>query len=353
METVDATPKFDLQPNEKFACIILKNPGFHGSGFQTQQPQHLGDGCWLSRRPPFPLTQGLNQSWRDDLGKIVCNAIQQSTFVLTAKASSSQTDIRNDEDEILNRHVNYLLWGFAITAGVPCMDQFGSYFLAGFSTTPKVKISTPDVKVVRDFGTLARFIPTRGSMPPLVRPADSADAMHFVQRLKATDLQRRQNNLSYYRLANGLGALLDAMREERMLAKHHQYVRAIESFLPPSVFGMDDFSKFAGRLLQTDNRNKEVLKQIYDMRSAAEHHRPFDSGKPMTGVANAEAVAERLTRQAEAFARELFRRFLCADRDFLKHFENDQALESLWSDDHGCKLTDAWGNPLFNIHAIT
>ncbi len=167
--------------------------------------------------------------------------------------------------------------------------------------------------------------------------------------------KRKQNNLRYYRLASGLGALLDAMRGEQMTAKHHQYVRAIESFLPPSVFGMDNFSKFAGRLLQTVNceNNEDVLKQMYDMRSAAEHHRPFDSGNRMSGVANAAVVAERLTRQTEAFARELFRRFLCADEDFLKYFADEQAPESFWCDNDGGKLKSAWGNPLFDIHAIT
>lgn len=158
----------------------------------------------------------------------------------------------------------------------------------------------------------------------------------------------------YFRLRNGLDAFLDALKAHRPLDKHHQFVRAIESFLPPSVFGMDDFSKFAGRLLQTVNceNNEDVLKQMYDLRSVAEHHRLFNSQK-LRNVANPEIVADKLTRQAEAFARELFQRFLCSDRNFLKYFADEKALQSFWFDDHGSKLKNAWGNPLFDIHAIT
>jgi hypothetical protein len=276
--------------------------------------------------------------WKRQLGEFVSEEVRLSDFVLTAKAQSAQPENLDTENEILSVRLHFLLWGIAITVGVPLIEV--GRFFSGGRTAEQVDL--------RNSASLESFYRTPGALEPTATIADLQKAVRFAERLEKIHQARKSDERVYYRLASGLGAFVVALKAHQVAARHHQFVRAIESFLPPSVFGQKEFSQYAGKLLSPCSQTKTVLQQMYELRSAAEHHRPFDT-RTLSGVTDPDAVAMQRTRQADAFARELFRRFFAENEDCLQHFKDDSALNSLWS--NTAELKRIWGNP-FDVHAI-
>ncbi len=333
-----AGEQFEIQPGENFACMVLF-PGLSISCSGGKR-HFLGSGCWASEDLPFKLG-GLDGWFRRQLGEFVWDQVTNSNFVLTAKAQSAQLENLGTENETLLGRLQFLLWGIAITAGVPLIEN--GRFFSGSKTAEQVDLCNS--------ASVESFYQTDGTPQPTATIEDLRKAARFAERLEKIHQVRKSDERLYYRLASGLGGFVVALKAHQAAAKHHQFVRAIESFLPPPVSGRKKFSQYAGDLLSADPQPVTVLQQMYDLRSAAEHHRPFDT-RALSGVAAADAVAMQRTRQAEAFARELFRRFFAEDEDCLQHFKDDDALNLLWSDTSDtAELKRIWGSP-FDLHAI-
>jgi hypothetical protein len=128
----------------------------------------------------------------------------------------------------------------------------------------------------------------------------------------------------------------------------HQFVRTVEAFMPASVRGANDFVRYGAMLLKADMRNTDVLKQMYDLRSATEHHRPFDQ-RALPGVANPNDLAMQRARQAETLAREVLRRFVSGAQDLRQHLKDESSLDNFWANFQ--QVSQVWGTPL-DINAV-
>jgi hypothetical protein len=339
-----AGEQFEIQPGEKFACMAL-DPGLR-INCSGQKRHFLGSGCWVSEDLPFKLDE-LDEWLQCQLGKFVSEQVKRSPFVLTAKAQSAQPENFDTENETLCARLRFLLWGIAITAGVPLIEV--GHFFSGGRTAEQV-----DLRNSASVESLYRTPGTTGTPEPTATIEDLRKAVRFTGRFEKIDQAHKADNRLYYRLVNGLGAFDTALKAHQAAAKHHQFVRTIESFLPrekhAQQMGNRRFAEQVKRLLARPGCKETpiALQQIYKLRSAAEHHLPFDQ-TALPGVKNAEEVAMQRTRQAEALARELYRRFLAENEDCLQHFNDDSALNSLWS--NTAELKRIWGNP-FDVHAI-
>jgi hypothetical protein len=330
-----AGEQFEVQPSEKFACMVLSGLLLR---FQrrSHEPHYLGRGCWASANLPFKLDDWCIRQ----LGEFIVGQLRMASDpVLTAKLSTLRPDLLDAENQLLCGRLRFLFWGMAAVVGVPSFAS--GWLLSGARTASGCEL--------RDVRCMPPFYSTEGTAQPDATVDDLRRTVRLAGRLEKMRQERKADDGRYYRLASGLGAFDAALQAHQAAARHHQFVRTIESFLPPSVFGQKEFSQYAGRLLSANPRTDGVLRQMYELRSAAEHHRRFDT-RALSGVANAEAVAMQRTRQAEAFARELFRRFFAENEDCLRHFKDDDALNSLWSNTG--ELKRIWGRP-FDIHAIT
>src|SRR6185437_11317060 len=109
----------------------------------------------------------------------------------------------------------------------------------------------------------------------------------------------------------GLSAFRSAVFAPEGEVRLHQFVRTVESFLPPQVFGENAFAKHAERFLADSDSNK-LLREMYRLRNKSEHHLHFEAAELSGSVP--EATANLRTHQAETLSRELFRRsFVEAD----------------------------------------
>ncbi len=146
---------------------------------------------------------------------------------------------------------------------------------------------------------------------------------------------------TFWRVISGVTSFLDACRSYRYETRIHQYVRAIESFLPPSAFGQRLFAKKAALLCEQGERTTDALKEMYRLRNKAEHHEYFEEAKLSGGIP--EDVARLRALQAEALCIELYRRFFTKSVRFLDLYRDSETIEGFWSTDSG--VQSEWGSP--------
>lgn len=182
------------------------------------------------------------------------------------------------------------------------------------------------------------------------------EAATFVERLehmieeRHQEVARSKNPFTslYLRSISAIAAFQAGAQQGEPAYRLHQFVRAVEAFMPASVRGAADFVKRGSALLRQDSGDADVLKQMYDLRSATEHHRPFDQ-RALSGVSNPNDIAMQRGRQGEALAREVLRRFIAGPRDFLPHLRDETSLQNLWVNPP--RVSQAWGTS-FDINTI-
>jgi hypothetical protein len=177
------------------------------------------------------------------------------------------------------------------------------------------------------------------------------DAIKIVTNFEQVAREKTNDMRLYWRLVSGQNAFVTGLKAPLLDTRLHQFVRAIESFLPREKrMGNRRFAERAKQLLACPGNPETpvALQQIYKLRSSAEHHLWFESALPK--VKNAVELAMRRTRQAESLARELYQRFFTQADDNLRYFAHDEALAELW--EHPSDLKRIWGAP-FDLHSIT
>lgn len=349
------TQDFLVPPNEDFACIVFSEFQVSGCRFPADffsSPVLMGRNIWISNRPPFTI----DQEWKRWMGEIFSNRIENGigSFVLTAFAENP-----SETSEILLNRINLVLWGFAIVIGIPTFmsaDTVYGHIQENTSVQSGISIG---------FG-LTHLYPTppflprsgRGFLPNEITQDELHQAIQFatyMEKIEQTIEQERSKlgipiNQSFTSLfvrpKGGFLALQSGMTSSFMPERLHQFARAIESFVPAKVRGRTDFARYLKDLLVHDANNEKTLLQIYDLRSAQEHIRPFDK-RALQDETDPDSVAWQRTRQAEGFAREMFKRFF-SETDHLSHFRDESALESFWSNGD---VMHAWGSP-FDLQGI-
>ncbi len=109
---------FHLQAGEKFACIAFENLAIDDS---LSKPVSLGEGLWTLPEHPFDL----DNRWRDWIGKIRADQVDRCNFFLLAVKASTRPEVLDDENEMLRRRLNKLLYGLFFRAyRIMWMDSF-------------------------------------------------------------------------------------------------------------------------------------------------------------------------------------------------------------------------------------
>lgn len=328
--------EFEIKAGEEFACISFSGAQF--SARQLPNPFEAGPGLWASGKPPVKL----DHVWREWLGKIVSERIEQfSNLVITARGGST--------GERLQARALHFFWGICINAG---MVQFETGDVIWGNLT-EAAIYQGGIRVGMGLSKVYR---TMGVSPPEPTVADLKQAATFVERLERVIEERDQDVATsnnpftslYLRPISAIAAFQAGAQQTEPAYRLHQFVRTVEAFMPAAVRGANDFVKCGSSLLKPDSRNGDVLKQMYDLRSATEHHRPFDQ-RALPAVGNPNDIAMQRTRQAETLAREVLRRFICGARDVRPHMKDESSLDNFWRNSQ--QISQVWGTPL-DINAV-
>jgi hypothetical protein len=273
----------------------------------------------------------LDDWWRDQLGRIVVERIEKySNFVLTSKALGAHEDER-----LLVNRVEWLLWGIAVSAGVPMFELARSIFGRVESDIPTIHISV-----------VPHLLRSYGVERPKAEPSDFALAATFAERVEEMYHRKREDPLLYWRILSGFMAFRFAVQNPHPETRLHQFVRAIESFLPASVFGEKKFVEYGKILLAEPDSSSEILGEMYRLRNKAEHHEHFQEARLQGSVP--EETANRRVRQAEVLCRELYRRLFIGQPTFLR-YRNAASIEGFWADP--ASVCSAWGSP-YNLQTV-
>jgi len=328
---------FEIKPGEEFACISFT--GMQFSARQLPDPCEAGLGLWVSGKPPVKL----DNVWREWLGQIVSERIEQfSNFVITARGGSTA--------DRLQQRALHLLWGISVTAGVTQFDT-GDVIWGNLN---EASVYQGGIRVGMGLSKVYRTVGVPAPEPAF---GDLEQAVTFVERVEQIIEERDQDVASnnnpfsalYLRPISAIAAFQAGAQQTEPAYRLHQFVRTIEAFMPASVRGANDFVKCATLFLKPDSRNNDVLKQIYDLRSATEHHRPFDK-RALPSATQPNEIAMQRTRQADTLAREVLRRFLAGTQNLLMQVKDEASLDNFWANPQ--HVSQVWGVTL-DINAVT
>jgi hypothetical protein len=145
------------------------------------------------------------------------------------------------------------------------------------------------------------------------------------------------------RLRRGFNVLLRAFEESYANNRLHQFVRAVEAvLLPARGRTKSQFAHRCGLFAGASAPVRQVLEQLYDLRSATEHLNDYEP--ILSDESDPEGVAFKRAYQAELLACGIYKRILHG-RELRDHFATDDSTATFWRrpDD---EIKRAWGEPL-------
>lgn len=317
-----------VKTGEKFACLAFCrfNPAPVLLG-----PYDFGRGRWALPGLPVPM----DDRWRAWLGEIESGQLEQTNLALLAVEKSAQPLLIGPEreDNPLRARVQYLHWGIVIVAGVSAYEHAVVVRGGDEGTGP----------VVRQIGYPKDIYPTGQDYAHGVSIDDLAEAAGIATQLESIQTKVDTEG-GYRRLMRGVNAFVAGLRSHLADDRLHQFVRAVESFIPPTAWGADQFAAHVKTFLPDTPDPTEILKQMYQLRNAAEHLRDLDWGLPTALASDRQWVAMLRLRQVEALCRMVYRKLFMLKTDYLEHFRDDESITQFWSQPRD------WGEP-FNMSA--
>jgi hypothetical protein len=251
------------------------------------------------------------------------------------------------ENEALPQRVDNLFFGLVVSGGV---GYTKAYRLTGAHLGRRIGAAMDEQQTF--FPKMYR----EGGRPPSPLTLENfRSATRFADRLERVrrdHIENSKKDLAYWRFISGFSAFLDGCRTrtDRYDVRMHQFVRAIESFLPSDAFGAHKFASYVKRIV-TDSHDSDTvatLKEMYRLRNKFEHHEHWKEAN-LSGSVPEKTVVARL-HQAEALCREVYQRILAGPNDNTSFWRNASDIRALWSKPGN--LDAIWGTP-FDLGKIS
>jgi hypothetical protein len=246
-------------------------------------------------------------------------------------APSAHPEVNDVENAALYQRANDLLNGLFVQ-GVPWMER--GVAVHGVNLNGEIQI--------KSWGSLDRHYRTAG-LDFVVGIAEVSRAITLARRIR--DIEDSPPH--WGRLLRGTRTLLLANRQSNEVGDRvHQFVRALEAVVKPRIGGSRNDFAHRGQTLAVNNAaTREVLLQLYDLRSGVEHlNVPTDALPPGGSEQERRELVNRRTRQADTLARFAFLRILESPA-LLDAFRTDDLIEAFWRTEHGQRVR-LWGDRL-------
>lgn len=313
---------FELPNKFKFFLLALRNCAVCEEVPATNK---LAQDIWICKESPIQI----DDYWRLKIGEFESQTVSEGNFFIFIYSQEEPITERNQLDVGMERFGLYL---------------FDSLMLFG---TPSY---TKNLTVAGYFDNQSEMLWKVSKLAP--SPAFLKDVPIGIEQLNG--IVTITKNLiaimasgeeDFFRFKRGYDSLMQGIAEKRPDQRLHKFVRAVEAFLyPREGSGTRDFVHRGKMLIGVNEINSEILRELYDLRSAAEHMNKYDNKLAKYSVEEREGIAKLRCYQAERFACELYIRLL-TQKNLYEFFEDDQKLEKLWrkQDDEIMKI---WGEPI-------
>lgn len=297
-----------VDTNEKFAAHFLSR-----CRLQPDVPDdgEIEDGVRVARRLIMDMGH-----WPEWLGTLTMNEIQEPGLVIYVTAPTLQPAVLDAENEALAQKVNDV-FNALLLQGVP-------RFLKGLTlggANAEGRLEVRQYTGLRELWTTWELPEFVVGMPELRR------AVRLSRRLRQMQDARDGR---WGRLVRGVNALLKANRERNDHGDRlHQFVRALEALVKPRMLqSRGDFAHRGQTFAVASTETREILLQLYDVRSHVEHvHAAMDA---LEGTREERiATVNRRTRQVDVLARFALLRVLESD-EIYETFSADDQIDAFW-----------------------
>ncbi len=295
---------FDLPLNHKFACIALENAGVDPA---LRDPLNLGGDLQIIFEPPFPL----GGVWTEWLGSLQIEQLERSNMVLIAHRLSAAPGVLDGENAALRQQVLSLCYAMFL------IEVF--HYDSGLVFTGADVDGAPNVRQV---SRLERFYrPNRVTIARLSH-ANLMSAARVAAGMQTVHSGTGQS----LRLRSGFHAWVRGMMEYQGDERLHQFIRSVEAVvMPPKGNGTAIFAHRCQLFAGTSAPVQPLLKELYKLRNAAEHHNLFTQVLAPYPAAQHERIALERTYQSQALASDVYRRIFL-DAALQAHFATDAAI---------------------------
>jgi len=318
---------FHLQPGEKFACVAFENLEIDHS---LSTPLSLGQGLWTLPEHPFDL----DNRWREWIGKIKADQIGRCNFFLLAVKASTRPEILDDENEVLRRQLNRLLYGLLLQ-GIP--NDVDGFVLTGARVSEET--------MIRQFAEMRDYY---NSNPP--HRVKFSESICRTAKVFEEGYRVIEKSTAYERVRRGMDTLARGISEPTVQERIHNYVRSLEALVKPEIGkSTAQFTHRCQTFALASTKASKILGECYVIRSAVEHMNLVDDALGGYPSDKRQLIAFQRLRQIEKLAFSAYMR-LGTSKSHALLFKTDTSIDAFWSRKDDERRAD-WGPPV-DITAI-
>ena len=315
-----------IDDGEKYALVGLEVK-FEGA----PPPEQIAPNLQVLTETTFEVPP----EWREWLGSIRADQVQDSNLLLVSKLESPPPVDLEDENQLLQQRVLRFYTGLLLSAMFSPSHE--PVMLAGERKDGAICVRQ---QADLDCPSPQNFRPH----PPLVA-ADIQLAARLAHQLDSMRPDTETVNLLH------LLGMIDIYVETRTIAelldRIHQYCRCIEGLIRPAIGKTKRQFKSRTQLFIGPNHH-DLMGELYDIRSNVVHlheNRYLETidRKVQLDLVAKEAIAEYIARSALA-------RIICNEA-LWPHFGNTAALDEFWSLSLD-KQRSVWGDPIDPLEAL-
>jgi len=274
------------------------------------------------------ISDWVNSQWRRWIGELRAQDLEQCNLIIFRHAHRSRPEVLDAEHEALSREANAIL---ILTA-----YQFAPWYESAWSIRGSI---VNGQREVRQMGRIPDLYRTQGSDPQRI----TDQTIEYADKTLPDWLAVRASG-QFHRFRLSMGMVLNGLRESYGEERVHQYARALEGLILPKIGATE--KQFVHRCLTfvgASDKNRQIMRDIFRMRSATEHLHSWDTAVQDYPVEEREITALLRTRQAEQLAAAAVLRILTTP-SLRTWFEDDARISEFWLlKDH--ERSSIWGAP--------
>jgi hypothetical protein len=315
-----------IDNGEKYALV----------GLSVKLEGHIPTGkiashLWVLAETKF----GIPRHWREWLGSIRVEQVEDCNLFLISKLPSSMPSVLDGENKMLQQRVSHFYAGLLLTSTFAAAHK--PVMLSGSRLDGEI-----DIREQNDFDPP---IPSIFRPHPPVLAGEIQLAAQLAEQIEA--LGTAPLTGGHWRLFRTLHIYMEARTTADILDRLHQYARCIDGLILPDVGKTTQQFKSRSELF-IGPRHHDMMREIYDVRSAVEHLREnrylesFDR-ETRLDLVKKEAIAERIAQTALAR--------IVGDSNLWPHFANTSSLGNFWAlpADERQRI---WGDPIDPLGAL-
>jgi hypothetical protein len=249
IESSGAKPATWINDGEKYALVGL-SVKLEGQISTGNVAPHL----WVLADTKFDIPP----HWREWLGSIRAEEVEDCNLLLISKLVSLRPGVLDDENQKLQQHVSNFYVGLLLASTFAPSHR--PVMLSGSRRDAEIGL-----RQQHDFDSP---IPCIFRPYPAVLDSDLQSAARLAGQIEALDTAPLVGG--HWRLFRTLSIYRDARTVSNILDQLHQYARCIDGLILPDAGKTKQQFKSRTELF-IGPRHHEMMGEIYDVRSAAEH----------------------------------------------------------------------------------